>query len=75
MGVDTNSVTLGTSIYALDGYNGTELDGGDPSCDNCYIDLPEPPPWLGNENNLLGHRIGIQGVQRHQRGDSAHFRF
>ena len=53
IGVDTNSVTLGTSIYALDGYNGTELDGGDPSCDNCYIDLPEPPLWLGNENNSI----------------------
>ena len=42
MGADTNSVTLGTSMYALDGYNGTEIGGGDPSCDNCYIDYPEP---------------------------------
>jgi len=42
MGADTNSVTLGTSIYALDGYNGTELGGGDPSCESCYIDYPEP---------------------------------
>ena len=44
MGADTNSVILGTSIYALDGYNGTEMGGGDPSsCDNCYIDFLEPP--------------------------------
>ena len=49
MGTDTNSVTFGASIYALDGYNGTELDGGDPSCDNCYIDLPEPPFTLIDE--------------------------
>ena len=49
MGVDTNSVTLGTSIYALDGYNGTEMGGGDPSCDNCYIDLSEPPFTLIDE--------------------------
>ena len=49
MGVDTNSVILGTSIYALDGYNGTEMGGGDPSCDNCYIDLLEPPFTLIDE--------------------------
>ncbi|SVD02902.1 uncharacterized protein METZ01_LOCUS355756, partial [marine metagenome] len=49
MGVDTNSVTLGTSIYALDGYNGTELDGGDISCNDCYIDFPEPPFTLIDE--------------------------
>ena len=42
MGADTDSVTLGTSMYALDGYNGTEIGGGDPSCENCYIDYPEP---------------------------------
>ena len=43
MGTDTNSVTFGASIYALDGYNGTEIGEGDSSCDNCYIDLSEPP--------------------------------
>jgi hypothetical protein len=43
MGADTNSVTFGASIYALDGYNGTEIGEGDSSCDNCYIDLSEPP--------------------------------
>ena len=54
MGADTNSVTLGTSIYALDGYNGEELNGGDPSCDNCYIDLPEPlATGYENENNFI----------------------
>ena len=42
MGADTNSVTFGTSMYALDGYNGTEIGGGDSSCENCYIDYPEP---------------------------------
>ena len=42
MGADTNSVTFGTSMYALDGYNGTEIGGGDPFCENCYIDYPEP---------------------------------
>jgi len=47
MGADTNSVILGTSMYALDGYNGTEMGGGDSSCDNCYIDLAEP------ENNFI----------------------
>ena len=49
MGADTNSVTLGTSIYALDGYNGTEMGEGDASCDNCHIDLPEPPFTLIDE--------------------------
>ena len=43
MGADTNSVILGTSIYALDGYNGTEMGEGDTSCDNCYVDFLEPP--------------------------------
>jgi len=43
MGTDTNSVTLGASIYALEGYNGGELNDGDPECENCYIDFPEPP--------------------------------
>ena len=41
MGTDTNSVILGASIYALEGYNGNELNDGDPECENCYIDLPE----------------------------------
>ena len=54
MGSDTNSVTLGTSIYALDGYNATEIGGGTPSCDNCYIDLPEPPiTGYENDNNFI----------------------
>jgi len=54
MGVDIDSVTLGTSIYALDGYNGTELDGGDISCNGCYIDFPEPlVTGYENENNLI----------------------
>jgi len=54
IGSDTNSVTLGTSIYALDGYNATEIGGGNPSCDNCYIDLPEPPiTGYENENNFI----------------------
>ena len=49
MGADTNSVTLGTSIYALDGYN-----GGDPYCEDCYIDLPEPlATGYENENNFI----------------------
>jgi len=54
IGVDTNSVTLGTSIYALDGYNGTEIGGGNPSCENCYIDLLEPPSTIfENDNNSI----------------------
>ncbi|MBC8256298.1 MAG: hypothetical protein H8E85_03235 [Candidatus Marinimicrobia bacterium] len=54
MGADTNSVTLGTSIYALDGYNGTELNGGDSSCDNCYIDYPEPKiTGFEDKNNFI----------------------
>jgi len=54
IGADTNSVTLGTSIYALDGYNGTELNGGDSSCDNCYIDYPEPKlTGFEDKNNLI----------------------
>jgi len=54
MGADTNSVILGTSIYALDGYNGEELDGGDPYCEDCYIDLPEPlTTGYENENNFI----------------------
>lgn len=54
MGADTNSVTLGTSIFALDGYNGTEIGGGDPSCENCYIDFPEPKlTGFEDKNNLI----------------------
>jgi len=52
MGADTNSITLGTSIYALDGYNGEELDDGDPSCTYCYIDLSELPPFDEGKNSI-----------------------
>ena len=54
MGADTNSVILGTSMYALDGYNGTEIGGGDSSCENCYIDYPEPIlPGFEDKNNFI----------------------
>ena len=52
MGTDTNSVTLGASIYASDGYNGEEFTDSDTECENCYIDLAEPPlTFFGNEKD------------------------
>ena len=49
-----DSVTLGSSIFAKDGYNGVDLDGGDPSCHDCYIDIPEPPVTdIENKNNFI----------------------
>ena len=43
VGKDTNSIILGTSIYASDGYNGGELNNSDPVDENNYIDIMEPP--------------------------------
>jgi hypothetical protein len=54
IGSDKDSVILGSSIFAKDGYNGTELDEGDPSCNDCYIDVPEPPvTGFENKNNFI----------------------
>ena len=50
IGSDKDSVTLGSSIFAKDGYNGTELNEDGSSCNDCYIDVPKPPV-TGEENN------------------------
>ena len=39
MGADTNSITIGTSKYALDGYNGEVIDEGDTECKEGYNDV------------------------------------
>ena len=44
LGIDTNTVTLGTSIFALDEYNGN-VDG---CVDECYPDIPAPPGGLNS---------------------------
>ena len=61
MGSDANSVTLGTSIYAKDGYNGSELNEGQITCDDnedgsdddCYADALEPPVMNENQDNYI----------------------
>ena len=53
IGSDKDSVTLGSSIFAKDGYNGTELNEGDPSCNDCYIDVPKPLVTGGENNNFI----------------------
>ena len=39
MGADTNSITIGTSKYALDGYNGVVIDEGNTECKEGYDDV------------------------------------
>ena len=43
--IDSNSVTIGASIYALDEYNGEVEQEGESTDfgDSCFIDIPEPP--------------------------------
>ena len=42
MGSDTNSIIIGTSKYALDGYNGAVSDNEDTDCISGYNDFLEP---------------------------------
>ena len=39
VGTAIDSVTLGTSIFAKEGYNSTEINDGDSYCNDCYIDI------------------------------------
>ena len=50
--MDSSTVTLGVSEFALDGYNNVEQEGGSINCaDSCYIDIFENPS--GFDNNLI----------------------
>ena len=52
IGIDSSTVTLGVSNFALDGFNIIEQEGGNSNCaDSCYIDIFENPPGLNN--NLI----------------------
>ena len=52
--IDSSTVTLGASEFALDGFNNVEQEGGSNNCsDNCYIDFFEPDPDL----NILSNQI------------------
>ena len=53
VGTAIDSVTLGTSIFAKEGYNSTEINEGDSSCNDCYIDIFEPPEPSFFNNNLI----------------------
>ena len=53
VGTAIDSVTLGTSIFAKEGYNSTEINEGDSSCNDCYIDILEPPEPSFFNNNLI----------------------
>ena len=45
--IDSSKVTIGVSLYALDGYNKVEQGGGNSNCsDSCYVDIIENPPGL-----------------------------
>ena len=52
IGIDSSTVTLGVSNFALDGFNIIEQEGGNSNCaDSCYIDIFENPTGLNN--NLI----------------------
>ena len=54
MGSDTNSITIGASKYALNGYNGEVNDNEDSECISDYNDYPEPPNFsFEDKNNFI----------------------
>ena len=49
LGIDSSTITLGVSKFALDGYNEIEQEGGSTNCaDSCYVDIFEQPPGPDN---------------------------
>ena len=59
MGADTNSITIGTSMYALDGFNGIVTDEGDAECKEGYNDVPGllKTEMDSNKNNFINFFI------------------
>jgi len=54
MGSDTNSIIIGASKYALNGYNVAISDEGNTDCISNYNDFPEPPSSaFGNDRNFI----------------------
>ena len=52
--IDSSTVTLGASEFALDGFNNVEQEGGSNNCsDSCYIDFFEPDPELNIFSNQI----------------------
>ena len=52
--IDSSTVTLGVSKFALDGFNNVEQEGGSNNCsDSCYIDLSEPDPYMNIYSNQI----------------------
>ena len=52
--IDSSTVTLGASEFALDGFNNVEQEGGSNNCsDSCYIDFFEPDPDLNIFSNQI----------------------
>ena len=43
LGIDSSTITLGVSKFALDGYNEIEQEGGNTNCadNSCYVDIIE----------------------------------
>ena len=54
MGSDTNSIIIGTSKYALDGYNGAVSDNEDTDCISGYNDFLEP---IGSSPSTFENKI------------------
>ena len=52
--MDSHFVTIGASIFALDGYNENEQEGGETDCINniCYIDLFKSPPGMDDSYSI-----------------------
>jgi hypothetical protein len=62
MGSDTNSITIGATINALDGYNGEVIDDNNINCERNYLDFPEPEnSAFPNEQNYIRFFIPHEG--------------
>ncbi len=59
MGSDTNLITIGTSKYALNGYNGVVTDDGNTDCEANYNDVPGllKTEMNSNKNNFTNFFI------------------
>ena len=76
MGSDTNSITIGTTINALDGYNGEVIDDNDINCERDYLDFPEPAyPDFPNEQNYIRFFIPHDGDDGWDEWWGSHYNF
>jgi len=76
IGSDTNSITIGTSQYALDGYNVGVNDNEDLECISDYNDYPEPPNFsIENKDHFIRFFIPHDGDDGWDEWWGSHYNF